>query len=219
MSCCFFRFLSVIKKCDLDLILQSVIKIIQSVCHIILRKYAGTGIHTEISGKNNRSHIFNKVNDLFLIWKTFSVLSQKSSSLAVSICQLLHSLQNCFLLICHNRHFCHRSCCITFNNSNPEGTQPHFVIILLQQNQFVNKKRIDLSVDSLYNKNSSGYTSELFLILIWRCTQEAEGTALEMRQAGQPVRGFKSLHLRSFFVKFFIIKMHNKLDNCMLLYV
>ena len=30
---------------------------------------------------------------------------------------------------------------------------------------------------------------------------------------GNRKRGFKSLHLRSFFVKFFIIKMHNKLDN------
>ena len=40
-----------------------------------------------------------------------------------------------------------------------------------------------------------------------------------MRQAGQPVRGFKSLHLRAFFVKFFIIKMHNKLDNrCFYMY-
>ena len=54
---------------------------------------------------------------------------------------------------------------------------------------------------------------------IRRCTQVAEETALEMRQAGQPVRGFKSLHLRSFFVKFFIIKMHNKLDNrCFYMY-
>ena len=30
----------------------------------------------------------------------------------------------------------------------------------------------------------------------WRCTQEAEGTALEMRQVGYPARGFDSHHLR-----------------------
>ena len=28
----------------------------------MLREHTGTGIHTEISGKNNGSHIFNKVN-------------------------------------------------------------------------------------------------------------------------------------------------------------
>ncbi len=30
----------------------------------------------------------------------------------------------------------------------------------------------------------------------WRCTQEVEGTALEMRQVGFPARGFDSHHLR-----------------------
>lgn len=32
---------------------------------------------------------------------------------------------------------------------------------------------------------------------MWRCTQEAEESALEMRQDGdEPLRGFKSYHLR-----------------------
>ena len=40
----------------------------------------------------------------------------------------------------------------------------------------------------------------------------AEETALEMRQAGQPVRGFKSLHLRSYY-NFFSNIFYN---NCII---
>ena len=187
----------------------------------MLRKHAGTGIHTEISGKNNRPHIFNEVNNLFLIWKTFSVLSQKEFFFTVSICQLLHSLQNCFLLICHNRHLS-AFLAAAYYPQTIAIQRVHNRILLLSYYSKTNssiKKELTFPQIPYIIKNSSSYTSELFLILIWRCTQEAEGTALEMRQAGQPVRGFKSLHLRSFFVKFFIIKMHNKLDNrCFYMY-
>ena len=70
----------------------------------MLREHTRTGIHTEISRKDNRSHIFDEVNDFFLIRKTFSVPSQKKFFFTVSICQLLNSFQNGFLFICHDFH-------------------------------------------------------------------------------------------------------------------
>ena len=123
-----------------------------------------------------------------------------------------------FSFICHDRHLsAFLSCLLSPDNSNPECTTA-FVTILLQQNHFVNKKELTFPGRFYIIKNSSGYTSELFLILIWRCTKRLKDRT--RNAAGrQPVRGFKSSISRSFFVKFFIIKMHNKLDNrCFYMY-
>ena len=94
MSCCLFRFLTVIKKCDLNLVFQSVINIVQSVSHIILRKYSGTGIRTEISRKYNGFQISYYINDHRTVRQTSAALRHKKFFGSVILSKSLRNLKN-----------------------------------------------------------------------------------------------------------------------------
>ena len=72
----------------------------------------------------------------------------------------------------------------TFSDIQLSNSRVNNRILLLsyysESNSSIKKELTFLRIPYII-KNSSDQTAELFFILIWRCTQVAEGSALEMR--------------------------------------